>query len=82
LIKIKKFLKRYRKKIIFLSIIVSFSYDNSSKEVKEFDIFNQIALSLQQIARPVSKDEYENYNSQKLYAPRKAGVFAWWYQDI
>jgi hypothetical protein len=59
----KNFWKRYREKIIFLSIIVSFSYDNPSREVKEFDIFDQIALSLQQITRSVSENEYENYNS-------------------
>jgi hypothetical protein len=58
----KKFWERYRKKIILLSIIVSFSYDNPSREVKEFDIFDQIALSLQQIARSVNENEYENYN--------------------
>jgi hypothetical protein len=49
--------------------------DNPSKEVKEFDIFDQIALSLQQIARPASENEYENYNSQKSYVSGKAGAF-------
>jgi hypothetical protein len=58
----KKFWERYRKKIIPLFIIVPFSYDNLSREVKEFDIFDQIALFLQQIARPASKNEYKNYN--------------------
>jgi hypothetical protein len=73
---VKKFWKRYRKKIIFLFIIVFFSYDNLSREIKKFDIFNQIALSLQQIARPVNKNEYKNYNLQESYASRKAEVLA------
>jgi hypothetical protein len=60
---VKKLWERYRKEIISLFIIVSFSYDNPSKEIREFDIFDQITLSLQQIARPASEDEYENYNS-------------------
>src|SRR6266536_2851780 len=51
LVKIKKFWERYREEIISLSIIVPFSYDNLFKEVRELDTFNQIALSLQQIAR-------------------------------
>jgi hypothetical protein len=73
---VKKFWKRYRKKIIFLFIIVFFSYDNLAREIIKFDIFNQIALSLQQIARPVNKNEYKNYNLQESYASRKAEVLA------
>ncbi len=40
LVKVKKFWKRYREEVIFLSTIVPFSYDNLSKEVREFDAFD------------------------------------------
>ena len=81
LIKVKKLWERYREEVISLPTIVPFSYDNSSKEVKELDAFDQIALSLQQVARPASEDEYEDYNSQESYASGKTGALAWWCQD-
>jgi len=40
LVKIKKFWERYREEVIFLFTIVPFSYDNLSKKIREFDIFN------------------------------------------
>ena len=51
----------------------AFSYDNPSK-LKELDTFNQIALSLQSVARPTSEDEYKDYNSQDSHSPRKKGA--------
>ena len=81
LIKVKKLWERYREEVVPLPTIVPFSYDNPSREVRELDAFDQIALSLQQVARLASEDEYEDYNSQESYAPRKAGALAWWCQD-
>ena len=58
-----------------------FSYDNTLREPKELDAFDRIALSLRSVARPVSEDEYKDYNSQESYAPSKKGALAWWCQD-
>ena len=38
-------------------------------------------MSLCSIARPASKDEYKDYNSQESYDSGKKGALAWWYQD-
>ena len=41
-----------------------FSYENQNQaELRELDAFDRIALSLRSVARPASKDEYEDYNS-------------------
>ncbi len=40
LIKVKKLWERYREEVVFLFIIVSFSYDNLFKEVRELDAFD------------------------------------------
>jgi hypothetical protein len=53
-----------------------FSYNNSSQDIPEIDPFNKIALSLRTVTRPASKDEYEDYNSQDSYDPRKRGALA------
>ena len=54
-----------------------FSYGNPSQELLELDAFNKIAMSLCIIARPASKNKYEDYNSQELYDPGKKGAFMW-----
>jgi hypothetical protein len=81
LVKVKKLWERYREEVVLLPTIVPFSYNNLSREVRELDTFDQIVLSLQQVARPASKNEYKDYNSQESYAPGKAGALAWWCQD-
>ena len=58
----------------------AFSY-NTLLEPKELNTFNQIALSLRSVARPTSKDEYKDYNSQDSHSPRKGGALAWWLSD-
>ena len=58
-----------------------FSYDNAFKEPKELNAFDRIALSLCSVARPASKDEYKDYNSQESYVLSKKGALAWWCQD-
>ena len=78
LVKVKKLWEKYREEVVPLSTIIPFLYNNPSREVRELNAFDQIALSLQQVARPASEDEYEDYNSQESYAPRKAGALAWW----
>ena len=46
-------------------------------------MFDQIAQSLKQVARPASQDEYEDYNSRELYE-LSTGVSAltWWCHNI
>jgi hypothetical protein len=56
-------------------------YSSSSCELLELDAFDQIALSLQAVARPASKDKYEDYNSLESYDPGKRGALAWWCQN-
>jgi hypothetical protein len=56
----------------------TFLYEGTSKELRELDTFDQIARSLRQVARPVSEDEFEDYNSQELYDPGKGGLYTWW----
>jgi hypothetical protein len=78
LVKVKKLWEKYREEVVPLPTIIPFSYDNPSREVRELDAFDQIALSLQQVAQPASEDEYEDYNSQESYALGKAGALTWW----
>ncbi len=40
LVKVKKLWERYREEVISLFTIILFSYDNSSKEVRELDVFD------------------------------------------
>jgi hypothetical protein len=66
--------------IIFILIITPFSYENQNQvESRELNIFDRIVLSFRFITRPVSEDEYEDYNSQKSYESDKKRVFTWWY---
>jgi hypothetical protein len=51
-----------------------FSYNNPSQDLLELDTFNKIALSLYTVARLISKDKYEDYNSQESYDPNKKGA--------
>ncbi len=45
------------------------------------DTYDYIKTSFKIVARPVSEDEYEDYNSYESYDPGTKGVFVWWYQD-
>src|SRR6266498_1583975 len=67
---VKKLWERYREEVIFPQAYPAFSYDNLL-ELKEFDTFNQITLSLRSVTRPISEDEYENYNSQDSHPSGK-----------
>ena len=51
-----------------------FSYSNPSQNLLELNAFNKIALFLRIVTRPVSKDEYKDYNSQESYNPSKKGA--------
>jgi len=78
LAKVKKLWEKYREEVIPPQLSLTFSYDNPSKEPKELDTFDQIALSLRLVARPASEDEYEDYNSQDLFGAGKKGALVWW----
>ena len=77
---VKKLWKRYKKEVIPLQSYSAFSYDTPS-EPKELDTFNQIALFLQSVTRPISEDKYKDYNSQDSYSSGKEGALAWWLSD-
>ena len=81
LVKVKKLWEKYQEEVIPTPTIVPFLYNNPSRELRELDAFDQIMLSLQQVAWPASEDKYKDYNSQELYTPRKAGALVWWCQD-
>jgi len=83
LAKVKKLWEKFREEVIPPSAFTLLYDDptNHYKEPRELDAFDQIALSLQQVARPASEDEYEDYNSQEPCNPGKAGAFVWWCQD-
>jgi hAT family C-terminal dimerisation region len=78
---VKKLWEKYWEEVQPPQALSTFSYDNPAQKPKELNAFDLIALSLQSVARLVSKDEYEDYNSQESYAPRKQGALRWWYQD-
>ena len=59
---VKKLWERYREEVIPPRSYPAFSYDTPS-EPKELNTFDQIALSLRSVTRPISKDEYKDYNS-------------------
>jgi hypothetical protein len=80
LAKVKKLWEKYREEVQPPQASSTFSYDNS-RELRELDAFDRIALSLRSVARPASEDEYEDYNSQDSYPPGKQGALRWWYQD-
>jgi hypothetical protein len=81
LARVKKLWEQYREEVIPPQAFSTFSYDNPSKEPKELNTFDQIALSLRSVARPASEDKYKDYNSQDLYALRKKEALDWWCQD-
>jgi hypothetical protein len=63
--------------VIFVLIIIPFSYENQNQaKPRELNIFNQIILSFRSITRLTSENEYEDYNSQKSYEFSKNGTFA------
>ena len=63
LAKVKKLQEKHREETLVPPTFTTFSYEGTSKEPRELDTFNQIARSLEQVARPASKDEFEDYNS-------------------
>jgi hAT family protein len=86
LTKVKKLWERYRDEAASLPLATpAFSYGCTSqvpsKELKELDAYDRIALTLRSVARPSSGDEYVDYNSEDLYDPGKKGALAWWCQD-
>jgi hypothetical protein len=74
LAKVKKLWEKYQEEVQPLPTLLSFLYNNPLKEPKKLDPFNQAILSLRSVARPASKDEYKDYNSQELYNPEKKGA--------
>jgi hypothetical protein len=77
LIKIKKLWEKYKEEAVVIRTPPAFSYNSLSREPPELNAFNRIALSLRTVARPVSENEYEDYNSLESYDPDKQGAFAW-----
>jgi hypothetical protein len=74
---VKQLWEKYREEVVMpLPAYTPFSYDNPSQDLLELDAFNKIALSLRTVARLVSKDEYEDYNSQESHDPSKKGALA------
>ena len=59
-----------------------YNASSGSSKLLELDEFDCIALSLYIVARLANEDKYKDYNSQESYDPGKAGVLAWWCQDI
>jgi len=54
---------------------------NQGEAAELLDTYDRIKASLKTVARPASKDEYEDYNSHESYDPGTKGALAWWYQD-
>ena len=78
LVKIKKLWEKYKKKKVFpVSVITLFSYGIPFQKLLKLDVFDRITLSFRSIARPVSENEYEDYNSQESYDPGKKKTLTW-----
>jgi hypothetical protein len=76
LVKVKKLWERYRERAIITLTSPAFLHDSLSYKIPELDAFDCIALSLTAVARPVSQDEFEDYNSLESYDPSKKGALA------
>ena len=74
LAKVKRLWEKYREEGQPAQATAAFSYSHPLREPIELDAFDRIALSLKAVARPASKDEYEDYNSQEPYDPSKQGA--------
>ncbi len=76
LVKVKKFWERYREVKITAPTIIFFSYkkQNKGEAIKPLDTYNCIKTSFETVARPVSEDEYKDYNSQESYDPSIKGA--------
>jgi hypothetical protein len=63
-----------------------FSYEDQNpgepKEPKELDTYDRIRLNRLYISRPLSGDEYVDYNLMDLCDPGKQGALAWWCHDV
>ena len=59
---------------IITPIPLAFRQKGSSHEPLELDTYDRIALSLRAEARPVSQDEFEDYNSLESFNPSKKGA--------
>ena len=81
LAKVKKLQERYREAKIPALTITPFSYDkqNQGKATEPLDTYDRIKALLKTVARPASKDEYKDYNSQESYDPGSKGALVWWY---
>jgi hypothetical protein len=64
--------------VIPIPATTPFLYKNQNQEeaVELLDAYDRIKLSLSTVAKPASKDEYEDYNSQESYDPSKKGALA------
>ena len=64
-------------------IPLSFAYEYSlKKEPPEIDDFNWIMMALRTTTvRPLTGDEYTDYNIEESYSPGKKGALWWWCQD-
>ena len=69
--KVKKLWEKYWERPITIPILLAFWHKGLSHEIPELDTYNRIALSLRLEARPISQDEFEDYNSLELYNPGK-----------
>jgi len=82
LAKVQKLWEVYRENVPALnSFVLALTLNQTPKESRELDTFDQIAQSLKKVTRPASGDEYEDYNSQEPYDPGKGGAYNWWCQD-
>ena len=77
LVKVKKLWEKYWEMPLPQPTVLAFSYDNP-KELRELDTFDQIVLSLQLVVRPLSEDEYVDYNSQDSFSLGSKGALEWW----
>lgn len=78
---VKRLWEKYREATPSAAILVSLSYGNISKELKELNAFNQIAQSLGTYTRPASQDEYEDYCSREPYSISQLSALEWWCED-
>jgi hypothetical protein len=74
LVRVKKLWERYRNEELKALIIPTTS---SSQEPKALNIYDRLALVLQSVTRPISGDEYIDFNIEESYNPGKKGALIW-----
>jgi hypothetical protein len=83
---VKELWEQYREADILEPAIMPFLYEGQNprepEKLEELDAYDRIRLDRLHVSRPVSGDEFEDYNLMDSCDPGKQGALAWWYQDI